>query len=187
MDKGPQHAYIHAIRKAERFIYLENQCAAPSSQAAVPIIAIPACEWLWCVILSITGFGRYFQGGSAEWGLRGKRELCPNLVPTEIALKVAAKIRARQPFAAYVLIPFWQVHKSPSLCAPSVADATCCRGTSPSSGSHNVDWVKGSALPYLRCMLCAGQKVRQRACPYRKYSTGAHCQDLSPGELSQCT
>ena len=27
VDKGAQHAYIHAIRKAERFIYLENQCA----------------------------------------------------------------------------------------------------------------------------------------------------------------
>ena len=66
-------------------------------------------------------FDRYFQGGSAEWGSHRMRELCPNLVPTEIALKVAAKIRARQPFAAYILIPFWQVHEPPSLCTLSVA------------------------------------------------------------------
>ena len=26
VDKSAQHAYIHAIRKAERFIYIENQC-----------------------------------------------------------------------------------------------------------------------------------------------------------------
>ena len=52
---------------------------------------------------------RYFQGGSAEWGLRKKEEVCPNLVPTEIALKVAAKIRARQQFAAYIVVPFWCV------------------------------------------------------------------------------
>ena len=129
VDKGAQHAYIHAIRKAERFIYLENQCAAAlcfmlaswsCGRSPFNLNRSAACRQ---VMVSIDWrSNRYFQGGSAEWGLRSKRELCPNLVPTEIALKAAAKIRARQPFAAYVLIPFWQVHELPSLCTPSVPE-----------------------------------------------------------------
>ena len=60
------------------------------------------CSVKWCVTTC-----RYFQGSSAEWGLPKKKEICPNLVPAEIALKVAAKIRAREPFAAYIVVPFW--------------------------------------------------------------------------------
>ena len=105
----------------------------------------------------------------SKWQQRSERD--SRLLPTCLH-SILASPRTRPPSAPH-----------------SVADATCCRRqlVSNSGCQRNVDWVKGSALPYLRCMLCAGQKVRQRACPYRKYSTGAHCQDLSPGELSQCT
>lgn len=66
-------AYVSAIRRAKRFIYIENQ---------------------------------YFLGGSNLW--EGDRESgCENLVPAEIALKIAAKIRAGERFAAYVVVPMW--------------------------------------------------------------------------------
>ena len=43
VDKSVQHAYIHAIRKAERFIYLENQCAG------IPAAA-PACRSMYSYV-----------------------------------------------------------------------------------------------------------------------------------------
>ena len=51
---------------------------------------------------------RYFMGGSSEWrpGYR-MEDICSNLIPLEIALKIAAKIRAQEPFAAYIIIPLW--------------------------------------------------------------------------------
>ena len=66
---------MHAIRRARRFIYIENQ---------------------------------YFLGGSSEW-IPGTdiEDICRNLVPLEIALKVAEKIHARELFAAYVVLPMW--------------------------------------------------------------------------------
>ncbi len=75
------------------------------------------------------------------------RELCPNLVPTEIALKVAAKIRARQPFAAYILIPFWQVHVPLSLCTPSVSDMSAAEGTETiEKQRHQLDCVQRTGM-----------------------------------------
>nr|XP_010909806.1 phospholipase D alpha 4 [Elaeis guineensis] len=66
-------AYIQAIRRAERFIYIENQ---------------------------------YFMGGCHLWE-KDQHSGCKNLIPVEIALKVAAKIRANERFAVYILMPMW--------------------------------------------------------------------------------
>ena len=49
---------------------------------------------------------RYFIGGSYAWPSYRNSGAC-NLVPMEIALKVASKVRARAPFAAYVVMPMW--------------------------------------------------------------------------------
>ena len=67
---------VAAVRRAERFIYIENQ---------------------------------YFMGGSHLWDSTsaGDRSACRNLVAAEIALKVAAKIRAGERFGAYVVVPMW--------------------------------------------------------------------------------
>ena len=48
------------------------------------------------------------MGGSTEWvpGYR-MEDICSNLVPLEIALKIAEKIKAREPFAAYIVLPLW--------------------------------------------------------------------------------
>lgn len=74
VDRSIQHAYIHAIRNSQRFLYIENQ---------------------------------YFLGGSGEWEQRKHADICGELIPLEIALRVARAIREDQPFAAYIVIPMW--------------------------------------------------------------------------------
>ncbi|XP_058101957.1 phospholipase D alpha 4 isoform X3 [Magnolia sinica] len=66
-------AYVEAIRRAERFVYIENQ---------------------------------YFIGGCNMWE-KDQRCRCKNLIPVEIALKLASKIRSRERFAVYIVIPMW--------------------------------------------------------------------------------
>ncbi|NP_001275852.1 phospholipase D gamma [Citrus sinensis] len=49
---------------------------------------------------------QYFLGSSFNWD--SHRDLgANNLIPMEIALKIANKIRANERFAAYILIPMW--------------------------------------------------------------------------------
>ncbi|KAG0479485.1 hypothetical protein HPP92_010343 [Vanilla planifolia] len=73
IDQSIHSAYIEAIRRAKRFIYIENQ---------------------------------YFFGSSASWK-RDQDNGCLNLVPIEIALKIASKIRVGERFTAYVVTPMW--------------------------------------------------------------------------------
>ncbi|KAL6655573.1 hypothetical protein ACP70R_006399 [Stipagrostis hirtigluma subsp. patula] len=73
VDRSIQAGYIEAIRRARRFVYIENQ---------------------------------YFLGGCASWA-EDRDAGCLNLVPVELALKVAAKIRRGERFAAYVVTPMW--------------------------------------------------------------------------------
>lgn len=73
VERSIHEAYVEAIRKAERFIYIENQ---------------------------------YFIGGCHLWE-KDKHCGCRNLIPVEIALKVVSKIKAKERFSVYVLIPMW--------------------------------------------------------------------------------
>ncbi|XP_021294526.1 phospholipase D alpha 4 isoform X1 [Herrania umbratica] len=73
VEQSIHEAYVEAIRRAERFIYIENQ---------------------------------YFVGGCHLWD-KDKHSGCRNLIPVEIALKVASKIKAKERFAVYILIPMW--------------------------------------------------------------------------------
>ncbi|XP_076881215.1 phospholipase D alpha 4-like [Bidens hawaiensis] len=73
VERSIHEAYVEAIRRAERFIYIENQ---------------------------------YFIGGCHLWE-NDKYSGCGNLIPIEIALKIVSKIKAKERFAAYVLIPMW--------------------------------------------------------------------------------
>ncbi|XP_074315776.1 phospholipase D gamma 1-like [Silene latifolia] len=73
IDMSIQAAYVHAIRSAHHFIYIENQ---------------------------------YFLGSSFNWD--SYRSLgANNLIPVEIALKIASKIRKHERFAAYIVVPMW--------------------------------------------------------------------------------
>eukprot|EP00403_Amphidinium_massartii_P027999 CAMPEP_0178396592 /NCGR_PEP_ID=MMETSP0689_2-20121128/13807_1 /TAXON_ID=160604 /ORGANISM="Amphidinium massartii, Strain CS-259" /LENGTH=765 /DNA_ID=CAMNT_0020017269 /DNA_START=36 /DNA_END=2333 /DNA_ORIENTATION=+ len=71
-DKSIQYAYVHHIRRARNFLFLENQ---------------------------------YYLGSSHWWSKRSK--YCTNLIPIEIAMKVAERIRARKNFHAFIVIPMW--------------------------------------------------------------------------------
>ncbi|GAA0153971.1 phospholipase [Lithospermum erythrorhizon] len=49
---------------------------------------------------------QYFIGSSYNWG--SNKDLgANNLIPMEIALKIADKIRAHERFAAYIIVPMW--------------------------------------------------------------------------------
>jgi phospholipase D1/2 len=74
VDFSIQNAYVSAIRKAKRFLYVENQ---------------------------------YFLGSSHAWLEYQGAGKCTHLVPIEIALKIADKIRSEQSFCCYVVLPMW--------------------------------------------------------------------------------
>merc|ERR1711915_168849 len=49
---------------------------------------------------------QYFNGSSYNWSAH-KDIGANNMIPMELALKIADKIRAHERFAVYVLIPMW--------------------------------------------------------------------------------
>ncbi|KAL1343983.1 hypothetical protein HN51_017900 [Arachis hypogaea] len=73
IDKSIQTAYIHAIRSAQHFIYIENQ---------------------------------YFIGSSFAWPSY-KEAGADNLIPMELALKIVSKIRSKERFTVYIVIPMF--------------------------------------------------------------------------------
>ncbi|KAL2560624.1 hypothetical protein AAZX31_20G043400 [Glycine max] len=50
---------------------------------------------------------QYFIGSSYNWS-QHKDLGANNLIPMEIALKIAAKIRANERLAVYIVIPMWR-------------------------------------------------------------------------------
>ncbi|XP_068652263.1 phospholipase D alpha 4-like [Aristolochia californica] len=73
LEHSIHDAYVEAIRRAERFIYIENQ---------------------------------YFLGGCQLWE-KDQRSGCSNLIPVEIVLKIVDKIRSKERFSVFVVIPMW--------------------------------------------------------------------------------
>ncbi|OEL13457.1 Phospholipase D alpha 1 [Dichanthelium oligosanthes] len=78
IERSIQDAYIHAIRRARDFIYIENQYFLGSSYAwkqndGVTVEAINALQ----------------------------------LIPKELSLKIVSKIEAGERFAVYVVVPMW--------------------------------------------------------------------------------
>ncbi|TVU31196.1 hypothetical protein EJB05_22874, partial [Eragrostis curvula] len=77
IDRSIQDAYIHAIRRAKNFIYIENQYFLGSS-----------------------------YGWKAD-GIRPEDINALHLIPRELSLKIVSKIQAGEPFAVYVVVPMW--------------------------------------------------------------------------------
>ncbi|RCV39099.1 hypothetical protein SETIT_8G196400v2 [Setaria italica] len=77
IERSIQDAYIHAIRRANRFIYIENQYFLGSS------------------------FGWKPDGVTPE------NINALHLIPRELSLKIVSKIEAGEPFAVYVVVPMW--------------------------------------------------------------------------------
>ncbi|KAI9159954.1 hypothetical protein LWI28_003702 [Acer negundo] len=77
IDRSIQDAYIHAIRRAKNFIYIENQYFLGSSYA-------------W----------------SAD-GIKPEDINALHLIPKELSLKIVSKIKAGERFTVYVVVPMW--------------------------------------------------------------------------------
>ncbi|CAO2151033.1 unnamed protein product [Urochloa humidicola] len=77
IERSIQDAYIHAIRRAKRFIYIENQYFLGSSFGWKPDDVTPE---------NINAL---------------------HLIPRELSLKIVSKIEAGEPFAVYVVVPMW--------------------------------------------------------------------------------
>ncbi|KAF8023326.1 hypothetical protein BT93_F0741 [Corymbia citriodora subsp. variegata] len=78
IDRSIQDAYINAIRRANNFIYIENQYFLGSS-----------------------------YGWKAGEGITIPEILALHLIPKELSLKIVSKIEAQESFAVYVVIPMW--------------------------------------------------------------------------------
>ncbi|KAJ4826401.1 Phospholipase D [Turnera subulata] len=77
IDRSIQDAYVHAIRRAKNFIYIENQYFLGSSFA-------------W----------------SAD-GIKPEDINALHLIPKELSLKIVSKIEAGERFTVYVVLPMW--------------------------------------------------------------------------------
>ncbi|KAK3219393.1 hypothetical protein Dsin_013363 [Dipteronia sinensis] len=77
IDRSIQDAYIHAIRRAKNFIYIENQYFLGSSYA-------------W----------------SAD-GIKPEDINALHLIPKELSLKIVSKIEKQERFTVYVVVPMW--------------------------------------------------------------------------------
>ncbi|CAL4991323.1 unnamed protein product [Urochloa decumbens] len=77
IERSIQDAYIHAIRRAKRFIYIENQYFLGSSFGWKPDDVTPG---------NINAL---------------------HLIPRKLSLKIVSKIEAGEPFALYVVVPMW--------------------------------------------------------------------------------
>lgn len=78
IDRSIQDAYIHAIRRARNFIYIENQYFLGSSFA-----------WERADDITIEEVGAL------------------HLIPKELSLKIVSKIEADERFTVYVVLPMW--------------------------------------------------------------------------------
>ncbi|KAK6156492.1 hypothetical protein DH2020_010740 [Rehmannia glutinosa] len=77
IDRSIQDAYIHAIRRADKFIYIENQYFLGSS------------------------FSWYSND------IKDENVGALHLVPKELSLKIVSKIEAQEQFKVYIVIPMW--------------------------------------------------------------------------------
>ncbi|XP_062215434.1 phospholipase D alpha 1-like [Phragmites australis] len=78
IERSIQDAYIHAIRRARDFIYIENQYFLGSSYA-------------W----------------QRDDGVTVAEINALHLIPKELSLKIVSKIEAGERFAVYVVVPMW--------------------------------------------------------------------------------
>ncbi|TYG66108.1 hypothetical protein ES288_D06G241100v1 [Gossypium darwinii] len=79
IDRSIQDAYINAIRRAQNFIYIENQYFLGSS----------------------------FDWSADDDDIKPEDVNALHLIPKELCLKVVSKIRAGERFTVYAVVPMW--------------------------------------------------------------------------------
>ncbi|XVF59851.1 hypothetical protein PTKIN_Ptkin07bG0308700 [Pterospermum kingtungense] len=101
IDSGSVKGFPRYIRKAEsqNLICAKNMVIDKSIQAAYIQAIRSAQHYIYIE-------NQYFLGSSYAWPSY-KDAGADNLIPMELALKVASKIRARERFTVYIIIPLW--------------------------------------------------------------------------------
>ncbi|KAG5525846.1 hypothetical protein RHGRI_032216 [Rhododendron griersonianum] len=89
VDKSIHTAYVNAIRSAQHFIYIENQYFLGSS-------------YCWPSYKNAGG-----QNAELPTSFNYPECCADNLIPMELALKIASKINANERFSAYIVIPMY--------------------------------------------------------------------------------
>uniref|UniRef100_J3MSU0 phospholipase D n=1 Tax=Oryza brachyantha TaxID=4533 RepID=J3MSU0_ORYBR len=79
VERSIQDGYIHAIRRAKYFIYIESHCFLGSS----------------------------FAWNHPDVAGAAKNGAALHLIPRELSLKIASKIRSGDSFRVYVVLPMW--------------------------------------------------------------------------------
>jgi phospholipase D1/2 len=103
VDAGSVKRFPRPWERAEmarRHLLCDKNLAVEQSIHTAYVAAIRAAERFVYIE------NQYFIGSSYAWPSYGHPGAA-NLVPMELALKVAGKIRAGEPFAAYVVMPMW--------------------------------------------------------------------------------
>ncbi|RCV05784.1 hypothetical protein SETIT_1G110400v2 [Setaria italica] len=103
VDAGSVKRFPRPWERAEmerRHLLCDKNLAVEQSIHTAYVAAIRAAERFVYIE------NQYFIGSSYAWPSNGHPGAA-NLVPMELALKVAGKIRAGEPFAAYVVMPMW--------------------------------------------------------------------------------
>ncbi|KAK1413955.1 hypothetical protein QVD17_29692 [Tagetes erecta] len=92
IDRSIQDGYINAIRRAKRFIYIENQYFLGSS----------------------------FQWNSND--IKDDKIKASHLIPKELSLKIVSKIEAGEDFRVYVVVPMWPEGDPESAAVQAILD-----------------------------------------------------------------
>lgn len=101
IDSGSVRGFPNNVHEAEQqnLVFRKNLVIDKSIHTAY-VKAIRSAEHFIYIE------NQYFIGSSYGWPSYGNAE-ADNLIPMELALKIASKIRARERFAVYVIIPMW--------------------------------------------------------------------------------
>ncbi|XP_041993558.1 phospholipase D alpha 1-like [Salvia splendens] len=135
IEKSIQDAYILAIRRARRFIYIENQYFIGSS-----------FDWKKSPNITIEDINAL------------------HLIPKELSLKIVSKIQAGERFTAYIVIPMWPEGIPESASVQAILDwqrrtmemmYTDIYNALSAKGIHNVD-----AREYLTFFCLGNREVK---------------------------
>ncbi|KAH6774152.1 phospholipase D alpha 1 [Perilla frutescens var. hirtella] len=135
IEKSIQDAYILAIRRAKRFIYIENQYFLGSS-----------FDWKKSPGITIEDINAL------------------HLIPKELSLKIVSKIQAGERFTAYIVIPMWPEGIPESASVQAILDwqrrtmemmYTDIYNALSAKGIHNVD-----AREYLTFFCLGNREVK---------------------------
>uniref|UniRef100_A0A0E0PZW8 Phospholipase D n=1 Tax=Oryza rufipogon TaxID=4529 RepID=A0A0E0PZW8_ORYRU len=157
IERSIQDAYIHAIRRARDFIYIENQYFIGSS-----------------------------YGWRPDDGVRPEDVEAVNLIPRELSLKIMSKIAAGERFTVYVVVPMWPEGHPDSQAMQAILDwqrRTMEMMYADIAGALKAKRMDADPRDYLT-FFCLGNREVKRS---GEYVPGHHPRDGTPYAKAQKT